>query len=151
MKREIELTAYEIYMAAQVALRRRINGNIRRKASDKIRDQRMDSWDTEIESACSELAVAKLTGKYWSGSVNTFKSPDVGGLQVRHTLHNDGCLIVGSHDADNEWYVLVVGRVPVFSICGKILGREAKKEHHREDDTSWFVPQGALLDVLVDL
>ena len=104
----------------------------------------------ETIGACGEFAVAKLYGKSWRPSVNTFHiEPDVGSaIEVRATARETGRLIVRDNDADDRWFILVTGKPPNLIVRGRIKGINAKKDKwvrnpnaHR---SAWFVPQSAL-------
>ena len=142
---EVILAKYEILMAAEVGMRRKIisldSPDTLKETNDNLR------WQIDIEGACAELAVAKHLNLYWDGSVNTFKKPDVGEYQVRHTTRNNGRLIVRQKDADNEVYILVTGLAPVFNVVGWMVGGEAKADKYKMDDYSWFVPQSELKSI----
>src|SRR5690242_2973336 len=128
---KVTLDWSELELAAAVGLRRQISS---------MRDQREDKhgfsgpgWTIHIEGACGELAVAKALGRYWNGSVDTFKAPDLGcdvreaeSLQIRTRSNAYYDLIVRPDDADQDVYILVTGRAPEFEVHGWIRGREAK-------------------------
>lgn len=106
--------------------------------------------EEEVIGACAEMVVAKYLGKFWSPSVNTFhKVPDIEpNIEVRGTAEPDNSLIVRDNDADDRWYILVIGKPPTMTVMGCIQGAEAKQDRwlrnpngHRR---AWFVPQSAL-------
>jgi hypothetical protein len=141
----VTLTTHEIRLVGMVALERRIASL---SFADKHGYDGTGAWDVEINSAAGELAVAKALNLYWDGSVNTFKKPDVGRYQVRHTKLPHGCLIVRPGDPDEDTYVLVTGEIPVFKVLGEIDGRTAKsvpqKDHGNGRPPAHFVPQEML-------
>jgi len=151
----VELTNYELFLAANVGIRRFIKS----KSWDKTHQhQKNFSWNDDIEAAAAEMAVAKLLNVYWDGSVNTFKIPDVGGIfQVRHTMQHNGCLIFRSVDSPLERYVFVRGAVAYHSpagsydVVGWIDGEEAKQDKFLRNPNgtgqAWFVPGEALRDM----
>jgi hypothetical protein len=107
-----------------------------------------EGWSEHIEGACGELAVAKLLGVFWDGSVNTWKSCDLPGLQIRTRSRPDYDLIVRpSDDSDSPW-VLVTGKCPKYAVRGWILGRDAKKQGwlrtYAGRPAAYFVPSNAL-------
>jgi|TARA_R100000093_G_scaffold38337_1_gene20169 hypothetical protein len=147
---QVQLTKSEMYYAALVGVRRNI-ASFQVESTNKVKNKDF-GWHIDIEAACGEMAVAKYFNLYWDGSVNTFKLPDVGGFQVRHTQKQDGCLIVRPRDSDDEAYVLVVGTSPVYWVAGWCYGYEAKQEQHVEPGyngmpPAWFVPQANLHSV----
>src|SRR5688572_7033098 len=77
----VTLTPFEIEVAQLLAIRRIIsssNKHLRSKAM--MGDQR--PYDTEYVGAACEIAFAKYFGTYPGLTVDTFKEPDVGGMQV---------------------------------------------------------------------
>ncbi|MEO2054715.1 MAG: hypothetical protein ABGX83_05390 [Nitrospira sp.] len=139
---EVTLSSYEIYMAACVGVARRL-ASFKRGETNKVQNKDF-GWHSDIEGACAEMAFAKYLGVFWDGSVNTFKRPDVGNIQVRHTQHERGCLIIRGADIDSQVFVLITGHHPKFEICGWIVGRDAKREEYARDPhgkyPAWFVP-----------
>ena len=147
---EVQLTRWELYFAALVGVRRNI-ASFQVRSTNKVKNKDF-GWHTDIEAACAEMAVAKHFNFYWDGSVNTFKLPDVGGIQVRHTQKLDGCLIVRPDDSDEGIYLSVVGTSPIYLIVGWSYGHEAKQDQYLEPGyndmpPAWFVPQKYLRDI----
>lgn len=144
---KVTLDWSELELAAAVGLRRQLSS---------LRDQREDKhgfsgpgWTIHIEGACGELAVAKALGRYWNGSVDNFRGPDlVGFLQIRTRSNAYYDLIVRPDDADQDVYILVTGRAPEFEVHGWIRGRDAKQEMwlrtYGDRPPAYFVPQSAL-------
>lgn len=106
-------------------------------------------WQVHIEGACGEMAVAKALGRYWDGSINTFKSGgDVGEVQVRTRSKDHYELIVRKDDPDDSYFILVTGTAPAYKVWGYIRASEAKRpewiKKHGGRPPAWFVPQSAL-------
>lgn len=144
---EIELTWAEIEMAAGVGIRRQIDA-LRRGLPDK-HGYEGDGWSNHIEGAMGEICVAKALGRYWNGSIGTFKQGgDVGQIQVRTRSKLDYDLIIRPDDRDFDWFVLVLGSCPRYWVVGYMQGREAKQaewlKEHGGRPPAFFVPQGAL-------
>ena len=146
--RLIRLSWRELAIAADVGCQRRI-----RSMAEGLNDAygyngEGDIWTREVNGAAAEMAVAKFFNRYWEAGVNTFKAPDVEGVQVRHTTREDGCLIIREHDPPDELYVLVIGAPPTFRIAGALYGRQAKRPEWLRDPggvrPAYFVPQDAL-------
>lgn len=102
--------------------------------------------------AAGEIAVAKALGVYWPPSVGTFKAPDLGSeVQVRTRTNDKHDLIIRPEDSDDDFFVLAVGRLPVFRIVGWIYGAYAKREcwiqMHGGRPPAFFVPQSALTTI----
>lgn len=75
-------------MAATVGINRHIESLIRGIYRNPYgADSGLGVWDSDIEAAGAEIAVAKSLAIYWGGGINTFKDADVGyRYQVRHTV-----------------------------------------------------------------
>lgn len=143
----VVLNQNEIYIASIIGVRRNIT-SINSPECNKVKNKDF-GWHIDIEAACAELAVAKYLNLYWDFSVNTFKKPDVGNYQVRHTQKKDGRLIIREKDGDDERYYLVTGTSPAYSIVGWIVGREAKADKYKfagynNMPDCWMVPQEGL-------
>jgi hypothetical protein len=146
---KVRLTQYEIYMGSCVGSARML-ASLKRGQTNKVQNKDF-GWHSDIEGACAEIVVAKALNVYWGGSVNTFKLPDVAGVQVRHTQLDDGCLIVRSDDSDSEIFVLVTGSHPDYEIRGWCSGLDAKKKGTERNPggnfPAWFVEQSQLEDI----
>ena len=154
MAQKIILEPYEVLMAAEVGIRRRVASMRRNNYGewDYFNSANLDAWHVDIEGAIAELAFARSINAYWDGSVNTGKAADVAGYQVRYTHHKNGSLVIRERDPDCDEYVLVIGRHPVYFIHGKIMGGDAKKpeflrDPHGRNQPAWFVPQEKLIEV----
>lgn len=141
---EVTLTSYELAMAANAACLRNITANQRYKQKTKMKGE----WQAHIEGACGEVAVAKATGKYWGGSVNTFKNGgdiDSTGWEVRTRSEEHYDLIIREDDPDGRKFILVTGTSPTFRIWGWIESREAKRpewlKNYGGHGMAYFVPK----------
>ena len=137
---EIELTLYEMEMAATVGLKRRADSIAKKRKGHK-----RGSWSKDIEGACAEYVVAKALDKCWNGSVNTFKEiADVGDIEVRHTELTDGSLIIRTGDDPEAVYVLVTGACPTFKIRGWIKAKDGMDRKYMKNPgnagVAFFVP-----------
>lgn len=131
-------------MAATVGVMRRL-ASLNRGETNKINNKDF-GWHTDIEGACAECAFAKGMGWFWDGSVNTFKRPDVGIIQVRHTQYPKGCLAFRVGDDEDDRFVLVTGTHPEYTIRGWLFGHEIMRDEWIYDDSGkqpkvWFAPQ----------
>ena len=151
---QISLTWYEIALAAEVGMRRQLEV-LKRGLKSHHRAAHEDPWSIHIQAAAGELAAAKALGRYWSGSVNTFRTGgDVGALQVRTRSKAHYDLIVRDDDKESDCFILVVGEIPDFDVKGWIGGKEAKQAQWRQSyggrEAAYFVPHAALhaLDLL---
>jgi hypothetical protein len=148
MTRHVTLTPLEQAQAQLVAEARATAS----KDKPNRHGLKVKSWDQELNAAAAELAVAKLTGRYWCGGVNTFKDEDVyGGLQVRHSTYDNGNLIVRDPDNSDHYFVLVTGHIPNFSVHGYLPGWKAKEYVYwgtkNDRDCAWWVPQNDVFDI----
>jgi len=147
----VKLNWYEIYMGSNVGVARRL-ASLKRGDTNKVQNKDF-GWHTDIEGACAEVAVAKHLNIFWGGSVNTFKLPDVGEFQVKHTQHDNGSLILRKSLDPNLFYILVTGTHPHYTIHGYILGADGMIEKNlrnplkTERGEAHFVPQGILKDI----
>lgn len=147
MSQEIILTWAEVEIAARVGLERQI-ASMRNSLRDK-HGYEGSGWNIHIEGAAGEMALAKMLDRYWDGSVGAFKKGgDVGKIQVRTRSQPDYDLIVRDDDADDSWFVLVLGRIPHFTVVGYIKGADAKLPEFLQDyggrPPAYFVPQQSL-------
>lgn len=145
----VTLTAEEMHMGALIGASRRIESMLNGRTSGAHTHDELNAWDIDIEGACAEIAVAKCIGRYWSGSVGSFKEPDIGqDVQVRWTHLVTGRLIVRDDDPDEHRYVLVVGTAPRYRVVGWMRGSEAKNPLFAKDPngrpSAFFVPQSCL-------
>lgn len=148
----VTLTYAEMQAAAITGVNRRLD-SIRRnlKGAADYNGQGRGEWQIDILGAMSEAAVAKALGVWWDYSIGTFKLPDVENLQVRSTEYSDGRLLIRPHDPKG-FYVLVVTKPPVFTVCGFCSLEFAKQDQFfTQPDKSrtpcWAVPQSHLAPI----
>ncbi len=139
----VTLSAQEVAAGAMVGVRRRYTSTKRIDTANQGK-----SWDTDIVGALGECAVAKAVGQYWSPDVNVFAIPDVGdSLHVRSTPLKTGSLIIRPDDPEGI-YILAIGEVKDWRICGWIRGVDGRVDRFWRTDrgtpAAWFVPQSAL-------
>ena len=147
----VTLTAPENYIAAQIGVMRNVASH-QRNLPRTNRDAEANNdhqWETDINGALAEIAVAKAYGVYWDPSVNVGKAADVGIIQVRSNTRKNGHLIVRKSDKDNEPFMLVICQNPNFHIVGWMIAGDAKKpEFYRPADKygveAWWVDQQSL-------
>jgi hypothetical protein len=145
---QIVLTLGELHMAAEIGVLRQLEA-IRKKLPDRHGFDGDTGWTIHIEGAAGEIAVAKILGTYWGGTVNTFKTEgDVGKLEVRTRSKDYYDLIVRDNDKDDSVFILVTGKAPNFNVIGWILGKDAKntewKQTYGDRPGAFFVPQKEL-------
>lgn len=145
---EVTLDKYEIEVAAGVGTRRMVDSLVngrKQAAGDKDPTGATAGWQQHIEGACGEMAFAKALGRYWSGSVNTFKDGgDVGDVQIRTRSRHDYDLIVRDRDRDEDYFILVTGLCPAYRVVGYIRGADAKQrkwqQNHGGHGGAFFIP-----------
>jgi hypothetical protein len=150
----VRLSKHESFMAAVVGVTRHVASQ---EYDTSSRHHGRDyGWHSDIEGACAELALAKWLDVFWDGSVNTFKAPDVGAFQVRHTQHLAGHLILKENDSEDEAFVLVTGTNPSFTIRGYMFARDGMQDQYRREHmgegvngdarifSGWWIPQADL-------
>ena len=85
-----------------------------------------NQWQDNMMGACGELAFCKWLNVFWTGSVNSFKDPDVDpNFQIRWSKRNN--LIFRHTDNPDHWYILVNGNDNIFRLVGYIHGTHAKQ------------------------
>jgi hypothetical protein len=143
---KVVLSRSEMISAGTVGLIRRIVSV--GKLNDQMHSPDANPWQIDIEGAMAEMAYAKAMGMFWSGSVGTFKAPDVGDVQIRSTPRASNSLIIRANDKDDDIFVLVVGSAPEYTIAGYIRGEDGKKQEWVRSpnggSAAYFVPQAAL-------
>jgi hypothetical protein len=139
----ITLTWPEVFHAAMVGVARRVT-SLKHGRQPSNYTQR-SQWDIDIEGAIAESAYGKISGQYWSASVDTFKTPDVGKTQIRQTVHKNGHLIVRRRDPHEDYFVLMIGEIKQWLCAGGISGPRARiDEYYNSEQDNWYVPQGVL-------
>lgn len=107
-------------------------------------------WQFHIEGVCGEIAVGKLTGLYWSPTVNTFKTGGdiVNDVQVRTRSQHHYDLIIRDDDQDEHLFFLVTGLAPHYTVRGWIYGNAGKQPEwyktFNKRPKAFFVPQANL-------
>lgn len=147
---EVTLTSDELMMCAQVAALRHVEA-ICAGRSDRYAaaSKPGEGLSKHFEGACGELALCKAFGRHWGGTVNSFKSADVGrNVQVRTRARHDWELIVRQDDSDLDFFFLVTGSAPNYRVHGYIRGHDAKRPewlaNHGGHGEAYFVPQSQL-------
>jgi hypothetical protein len=147
----VKLTPHEVAMAAGVGMRRQVSA-LAANRRDRHGLNPEDGWRVHIEGACGELAVAKYLGKYWDGSVDTFRSlPDLGNVEIRTRSKHGYELLIRKDDDPDKFYILVTGIAPNYRVRGWIKGKAARRDewwqNHGGREPAWFVPHQALTPI----
>lgn len=146
----VSLSESEIQLAYMVAGQRR--GQNARLGRTPRYGAGVEDWKIDIIGCLGELAVAKATNKFWSGSLGNLKAKDVGGIQVRATDYPQGRLILHPADADDDRFVLVRIAGTECDLRGWVFGKDGKQQKYWvENDPKWpklrpafFVPDESL-------
>lgn len=140
----IQLTLHEWQLSAITGGFRYIDSRKKDSPVGKFAEDEK-RWDIDIESACAERAYAKVSEQYYDSGIGTYKAPDVGNVQVRHTVLDYGKLILRDGDDPNEPYALMTGRAPNLTYRGWLLGVELKVEKYHANPHNkgwlWWAPQ----------
>jgi len=146
-KTETTLTGFELFTGAMVGVRRHIDCISNNRKTHVVNV--LNAWHRNIEGALAELAYAKMAGRYYNFSVNTFTSaPDVGNVDIRYSANDTAHLIVYDIDNDDSPYALIIGEAPTYRFAGWILGRDAKQPDYWRGDVktpSYWIPQTGLI------
>lgn len=133
----VTISPDEFSLCVQVANARQVS-SIKKKGRDSV--NRKNNWveelDKHIIGCIGELAVAKVIGVTWTGSVDTFKTESdlSGNIQVRHRSNPVWDLIVRTNDNDDDVFVLSRGIPPgAVEVAGWIKGKHAKREEWLRD------------------
>jgi hypothetical protein len=148
---EVRLEIPELTNAAIIGVLRQVSA-IQRDRPAAYGAENTNAWSIGIEGTAAEMAVAKYLGCYWQplapgGDLSKMRA-DIGDyIEVRSTLRTDGSLIVHERDGDSKLFYLVVCSAPVYTICGWLLGHEAKQREFWRSDIrhpAFLVPQQSL-------
>lgn len=113
---------------AERAGRARFDRRRQQKSKQKWgRNEMEHTVELEIEAIGAELAVAAVIGRTWTDSDSPDYHGDVGvGVQVRHSRHEHGRLILHHSDRGDHDFFFVTGVYPSFFVHGWIEGDEGK-------------------------
>jgi hypothetical protein len=148
----VTLTNRELTMAAECGIMRNIACLIDGREPAHGFDDENGSWNAHVEGACGEVAAAKVLGRFWSPTVNTFHAPDIGlKIQVRTRSRHDYDLLVRSSDGADHAVVCVTGLAPRFAVHGYLIAQDARRDEwvqrYGGRPPAWFVPKKHLRDI----
>ena len=147
----ITLTPFEMFISNTIGSARRFKC-ITEGKKPRHGFESEDTWQVDIESARTEMSVAKHLNIFWSGDISSNQSADVGPHQVRsrnlnpdNYKHKPGSLILHPDDKDNDLFFFVIGTNGIYDIYGWMYGREGKQGQYWSDPTgnnraAFFVP-----------
>jgi hypothetical protein len=143
----------EYYLAAQAAIFRRFDAMRQTRSCKYGGGNEVKQWGYEIEACAAEALVAKWLGVYWFAVSQspTVLPGDAGQVEVRHTAHKNGHLMLYPSDKENSRFVLVAGNIPDLEIKGWIVAKEGMKTCYYRTKAKdgvvcdgWWVPQNIL-------
>lgn len=147
----VSLTWYEAEMATGVGCNRQSRAI--KLGLKQALNFNHDSLAAHILGACAELAVAKVLGICFSGTIGTFKEPDLPHkieVRCRSKFWHD--LPIYEKDKDDRRFVLVTGKSPNFIVHGWADGTFRKPEFWRILDPNrpaiWAIPKGRLHSIV---
>lgn len=150
--KSVTLTHPEIYLASQIGVMRNVASHQRKlpRGNRGAEANNDHQWETDINGALAEMAVAKAYGVFWNPTVNVGKTADVGIIQVRSNTRLNGHLIIRASDKDTEPFMLVICQNPVFHVVGWMMASEAKSpKFYRPENKygveAWWVDQDSLI------
>lgn len=92
-----------------------------------------------------EIACSQIMNLAWVPGGKEISGGEVGGvIEVRHTEHMDGHLLIYHKDSDRSIFAMMVGSYPDFWLRGFKLGTDCKHAdfwHATADPPCWWVPQ----------
>jgi len=149
----VVLTPAECALAESVGRLRHENAKTKGcKPSHDLEVDDVTALRLDIRGAYGECIIAKHFGVFWNGTIGQ-RGDDVKRLRVRMTTKDDGCCIVRTEDPNDRAHVLVVGRKPIFEICGWIWGLDAKRDNWLKPvngrEPAYFVPQVCLAPLVM--
>jgi hypothetical protein len=145
----VRLNKVEFYNAAHIGLIRQLQ-NINKGRKDSYGAETMDGWGIHIEGACGELVVAKVLNIFYNGNIGDLSACDVNNeernIEVRTRSNHRYDLILHPKDKDENVFILVTGKAPLYKIRGWILAKEGKKKKYWSDPSgknrpAFFIPQ----------
>jgi hypothetical protein len=151
----VTLTNREMMMGAECGIMRNIACMIdgREPANGFDVEKGDDAWKIHIEGACGEVGAAKVMGRFWSPTVNTFKAADIGlTIQVRtRSRHHYELYVRPKKDNEDHAFILVTGTAPRFAVRGWLMAKDAQRpewvQTYGGRPPAWFVPQNVLHDI----
>lgn len=104
----------------------------------------------DIDGCGSEIETARFLDVPWVETTEPDPDGDIApGVQVRHTVYANGCLLLHPTDVDSHAFYLVTGNFPDYQIKGWTIALDGKREEHwkelRPGRPCYAVPQRCLL------
>jgi hypothetical protein len=143
---KVQLTWADVAYAAHVGVRRRIESLRDGYAPQGGAPQYSPMlWGQDIDAAAAELAVACYLDRAWTGEIPRAEFDVAPDIQVRHTWHPAGHLIVRERDRLGR-YVLVVGHDGNFDLLGWLDSTDCRRAEwaKKNGNKYWMVPADRL-------
>lgn len=142
----VELAWSEILLAGQAGIMRRVQSLKLGWTEISVSE---NPWGNEVMGAIAELAVAKYYNVYWASAVGHPGEPDIGPYQVRSKAAPHHRLIVHKKALDTDVYISALVEPPRVTLCGWLMGYEAKDPRWWRDmpppkASAFFVPDSSL-------
>lgn len=152
MKVLVVLTKEELRAAAHGGVNRRIRAIERRRTPNQSErpDHEQNWWQTDINGAIGEYAVAKAFGQQWVDLEDDRNGKDVLDYQVRTIENPKGGLKVRRHDASLDKYILAQVSKNKVLIHGWMPGHQVIAFDHEIFPNCWTIPT-AMLYQMTDL
>ncbi len=148
----VELDWYEIEFVSSVGIKRATEAN-RQNLKNKAGLESYGLFE-HVNGAIGEYAAAKVMGRHWAPTVNTFRGmPDIAPcFEVRTRTEPWHDLIIRPDDPDEQIYILVTGSFDTyFVVHGGCDGRYGKRDEwlqtHGGRAPAYFVPRHELKDI----
>jgi hypothetical protein len=143
----VTLTIAEILEASLAGAMRHVeNLRDKRRLTSHSKPSGND-WQTHIEGACAERALAKHLNQYWSGKGDWKDSDLQSGVDCRHS-QSGASLILHDNDPDERTFYFLTGFNGVYIIHGSIKAADGKRQEFWRDPgtnrPAYFVPKEAL-------
>jgi hypothetical protein len=145
----VHLDWSEVHLACTVGVLRQISALQKKREGGHGRD-RDRTFQDHIEGAAGEIAVAKHTGLFWSGTIGRIDADDVGPYQVRATSHVNGRLVLHPEDNSEKLFISATGvAFPLVTLSGWAWASEGKKDEYWQDPKgnnryAYWVPNAIL-------
>lgn len=143
----VELTTYEMQMAAMVGLQRILENHEKGVSNLTYNAHPSGMWQNGVAGALGEMVLAKAANRYWSKGERG--DTDVNGLDVRTTAYRKGSLLLHPADDDHRVSVLITGSIGTFNIAGYIQNKKGKElgtwEERQKGRPCFYVKQKDLI------
>jgi len=130
----VKLAWYEILQGAMTGVLREVESlRSNTKWGHGYIGNQYQKWGQSISGAISEMALSKIFSQYFTHSVNNFKGKDIiingKPVQVKSQLYTKGdkYLTIRPNFKPEDYYFLVIDKMPTFYVCGYIQAKHCQK------------------------